>query len=64
MPQFRSKRANCASAIDRTVQEGDLDAISFEAGIAAIDTIDQRYQSLAADADGERQLEALRELDR
>ena len=50
-----------ATAIDRLVQEGDLDAISFETGT---DPIDQRYQSLGADADVERQLDALRELDR
>lgn len=50
-----------ATAIDRLVQEGDLEAITFAAGS---DPIDARYQSLGADADVERQLDALRELDR
>ena len=50
-----------ASAIDRLVEEGDLEAITFSAGSDAIDT---RYESLGADADVERQLDALRELDR
>lgn len=50
-----------ATAIDRLVQEGDLDAISFAEGS---DAIDQRYEHLGADEDVERQLAALRELDR
>jgi phage shock protein A len=50
-----------ATAIDRLVREGDLEAISFAAGT---DAIDARYQSLGADADVERQMDALRELDR
>ncbi|TMC53200.1 MAG: PspA/IM30 family protein [Chloroflexi bacterium] len=50
-----------ASAIDRLVAEGDLDAITFAAGS---DAIDARYETLGADADVERQLDALRELDR
>ena len=50
-----------ASAIDRLVAEGDLDAITFAVGS---DAIDARYETLGADADVERQLDALRELDR
>ena len=50
-----------ATAIDRLVQGGDLDAISFGTGS---DPIDRRYQSLGADEDVERQLDALRQLDR
>ena len=50
-----------ATAIDRLVQGGDLEAISFAAGSNAIDV---RYQSLGADEDVERQLDALRELNR
>ena len=50
-----------ATAIDRLVQGGDLDAISFGTGS---DAIDRRYQSLGADEDVERQLDALRQLDR
>jgi len=50
-----------ATAIDRLVQGGDLEAISFAAGS---DAIDVRYQSLGADEDVERQLDALRELNR
>ena len=50
-----------ANAIDRLVREGDLEAISFAAGS---DAIDARYQSLDADADVERQMDALRDLDR
>jgi hypothetical protein len=49
-----------ASAIDRLVQEGDLEAIGFAAGS---DAIDARYQSLGADEAVERQLDALKELD-
>src|SRR5437899_13046592 len=48
-----------AAAIDRLVQEGDLEAITFAAGS---DAIDARYHSLDADADVERQLDALKEL--
>ena len=48
-----------ATAIDRLVQEGDLEAISFGAGA---DAIDSRFQSLGADEDVEKQLAALREL--
>lgn len=50
-----------ATAIDRLVREGDLEAISFAEGS---DPIDERYRSLDADADVERQLSALKELDR
>jgi phage shock protein A len=50
-----------ATAIDRLVQGGDLDAISFAAGS---DAMDRRYRSLGADEDVERQLDALRQLDR
>jgi len=50
-----------ASAIDRLVEEGDLDAITFAAGS---DPIDARYATLGAETDVERQLDALRELDR
>ena len=50
-----------ATAIDRLVQEGDLEAISFASGS---DAIDARYQSLGVDADVEQQLDALRKLDR
>ena len=49
-----------ASAIDRLVHEGDLESISFAAGS---DAIDARYQALGADADVERRLNALKELD-
>jgi phage shock protein A len=49
-----------ATAIDRLVQEGDLESIGFAAGS---DAIDARYQSLGADDDVERRLNALRELD-
>lgn len=49
-----------ATAIDRLVREGDLESISF----AASDGIDARYQSLGVDEDVERQLDALKELDR
>ena len=89
-----------ASAIDRLVQEGDLDSISFAAGlygaarlppmpaaagavagtrlsavtaglafirrtpvVAGADAIDARYRTLGADADVERRLNALKELD-
>jgi len=50
-----------ATAIDRLVQGGDLDAISFG---TVSDAIDRRYQSLGADEDVERQLDALRQLNR
>ncbi len=50
-----------ATAIDRLVKEGDLESISFAAGS---DGIDARYQSLGVDEDVERQLDALKELDR
>lgn len=50
-----------ATAIDRLVQEGDLEALSFSAGT---DAIDARYHSLGSDTDVEKQLEALREPDR
>lgn len=50
-----------ATAIDRLVEEGDLEAISFAAGS---DAIDARYQTLGADADVERQLDTLRGRDR
>jgi phage shock protein A len=48
-----------ASAIDRLVQEGDLDSIGFAAGS---DAIDARYQALGDDDEVERRLNALREL--
>ena len=50
-----------AAAIDRLVHEGDLEAINFGPGP---DIADSRSRGLAADADVERQLEALRRLDR
>ncbi|HKW06377.1 MAG TPA: PspA/IM30 family protein [Candidatus Dormibacteraeota bacterium] len=49
-----------ATAIDRLVQEGDLESITFAAGS---DAIDARFQTLGADADVERRLNALKELD-
>ena len=49
-----------ATAIDRLVQEGDIESIGFAAGS---DAIDARYQTLGADEDVERRLKALRELD-
>jgi len=49
-----------ATAIDRLVREGDLESFSF----AASDGIDARYQSFGVDEDVERQLDALKELDR
>jgi phage shock protein A len=49
-----------ATAIDRLVQEGDLETLGFTAGS---DAIDARYQTLDADADVERRLNALKELD-
>ena len=48
-----------ATAIDRLVRDGDLDAISFAAGS---DALDARFQTLGADADVERQLDELKEL--
>ena len=50
-----------ATAIDRLVREGDLAAISFAPGS---DPIDARFATLGADADVEKQLAALHELDR
>lgn len=50
-----------ANAIDRLVREGDLNAISFASGS---DPIDARFETLGAGADVEKQLDALRELDR
>jgi phage shock protein A len=50
-----------ATAIDRLVEEGDLEAMSFAAGS---DAIDARFETLGAAADVERQLDALRGLDR
>jgi phage shock protein A len=49
-----------ATAIDRLVQEGDLESIGFA---AASDAIDARYQTLGADDEVERRLNALKELD-
>jgi len=49
-----------ATAIDRLVQEGDLESIGFAAGS---DAIDARYQSLGADDEVERRLNALKALD-
>jgi phage shock protein A len=49
-----------ATAIDRLVQEGDLETVGFAAGS---DAIDARYQTLGADDDVERRLNALKELD-
>ena len=48
-----------ATAIDRLVQEGDIESIGFAAGS---DAIDARYRTLGADDDVERRLRALREL--
>jgi phage shock protein A len=48
-----------ATAIDRLVQEGDIESIGFAPGS---DAIDARYQSLGADEDVERRLRALKEL--
>jgi phage shock protein A len=48
-----------ATAIDRLVQEGDIETIGFGAGS---DAIDARYQSLGADEDVERRLRALKDL--
>jgi phage shock protein A len=48
-----------ATAIDRLVQEGDIESIGFAAGS---DAIDARYRTLGADEDVERRLKALREL--
>lgn len=48
-----------ATAIDRLVQEGDIERIGFAAGR---DAIDARYQMLGADEDVERRLKALKEL--
>src|SRR5207237_711941 len=59
--QARQELQARATAIDRLVQGGDLDAISFGTGS---DAIDRRYQSLGADEDVERQLDALRQLNR
>ena len=48
-----------ATAIDRLVQEGDIESIGFAAGS---DAIDARYQTLGADDDVERRLKALKDL--
>jgi phage shock protein A len=48
-----------ATAIDRLVQDGDIEPIGFAAGS---DAIDARYQTLGADEDVERRLKALKEL--
>jgi phage shock protein A len=48
-----------ATAIDRLVQEGDIEPIGFAAGS---DAIDARYQTLGADDEVERRLRALKEL--
>jgi len=48
-----------ATAIDRLVQEGDLESIGFASGS---DAIDARYRTLGADDDVERRLNALKEL--
>ena len=48
-----------ATAIDRLVQEGDIESIGFAAGS---DAIDARYRTLDADEDVERRLAALKEL--
>jgi len=48
-----------ATAIDRLVREGDLESIGFAAGS---DAIDARYQTLGADDEVERRLNALKEL--
>lgn len=49
-----------ATAIDRLVQEGDLESMSVAAGL---DAIDARFQALGGEEDVERQLNALKELD-
>ncbi|HEX2646396.1 MAG TPA: PspA/IM30 family protein [Candidatus Dormibacteraeota bacterium] len=49
-----------ATAIDRLVEDGDLEAITFGGGS---DAIDARYRSLGADEDVEKQLKALRDLE-
>lgn len=49
-----------ATAIDRLVSEGDLESIGFAAGS---DAIDARFESLGADEDVERRLDALKQLD-
>ena len=46
-----------AAAIDRLVHEGDLESINFGPGS---DAMDSRLRGLNADADVERQLDALR----
>ena len=46
-----------AAAIDRLVHEGDLESINFGPGS---DAMDSRLRGLTADADVERQLDALR----
>jgi phage shock protein A len=48
-----------ATAIDRLVQEGDLESIAFAPGS---DAIDARFQTLGAEDDVERRLNALKEL--
>jgi phage shock protein A len=48
-----------ASAIDRLVEEGDLEAVSFGSGS---DAIDARFQTLGSEEEVDRQLSALKEL--
>lgn len=52
-----------ATAIDRLVQEGDIEPIGFAAGSHPSDLLDARFQALGAGEDVERQLNALKELD-
>jgi phage shock protein A len=47
-----------ANAIDRLVQEGDIESIGFAAGS---DPLDARFQALGADEDVERSLNALKD---
>jgi phage shock protein A len=49
-----------ATAIDRLVQEGDLESVGFGPGS---DPMDARFQTLGAEDDVERRLKALKELD-
>jgi phage shock protein A len=49
-----------ATAIDRLVQEGDLESVGFGAGS---NPMDARFQTLGAEDDVERRLKALKELD-
>lgn len=50
-----------ASAIDQLVREGDLESLSLAVGASPMDA---RFDALGSDEDVERQLDALRELDR